>query len=89
MRDWKRSALVETILLVLLFYAYAGDRPPMVNEAHYLVKAKNFWQPELVFKPTCLLRPPKRTRHFYAIVRLANPRYCQSGGNRHMDWHDW
>lgn len=46
MSGWKQAAIVETILLVLLFFAYAGDAPPMVNEAHYLVKAKNFWQPE-------------------------------------------
>jgi hypothetical protein len=36
----------EVVLLVMLFFVYAGDMPPMVNEAHYLVKAKNFWQPE-------------------------------------------
>ncbi len=36
----------EVLLLVMLFFLYAGDFPPMVNEAHYLVKAKNFWQPE-------------------------------------------
>jgi hypothetical protein len=28
---------------MLLFFVYAGDPAPMVNEAHYLVKAKNFW----------------------------------------------
>ncbi len=39
-------AWIEMGLLVLLFFAYAGDPAPMVNEAHYLVKAKNFWQPE-------------------------------------------
>ncbi|MEM6780026.1 MAG: hypothetical protein AAF670_20390, partial [Planctomycetota bacterium] len=33
------------IFLVALFFAYAGDAPPGVNEAHYLVKAKNFWDP--------------------------------------------
>lgn len=36
----------ESLLLVLLFFAVAGDPPPAINEAHYLVKAKNFWQPE-------------------------------------------
>ncbi len=36
----------ETLLLVLLFFTVAGDPPPAINEAHYLVKAKNFWQPE-------------------------------------------
>jgi len=39
------QAVVEVLLLVCLFFIYAGDAPPMINEAHYLVKAKNFWQP--------------------------------------------
>lgn len=38
--------VVEVVLLVALFFVYAGEMPPMVNEAHYLVKAKNYWQPE-------------------------------------------
>jgi hypothetical protein len=46
MTVWKKAAVIETILLVGLFFAYAGEVPPDVNEAHYLVKAKNFWQPE-------------------------------------------
>lgn len=40
------QTFAEWLLLVLLFFVYAGDLPPMVNEAHYLVKAKNFWQPD-------------------------------------------
>lgn len=40
------QVVVEVFLLVTLFFIYAGDMPPMVNEAHYLVKAKNFWQPD-------------------------------------------
>ena len=40
------SAVVEILLLVLLFFVVAGDGPPAVNEAHYLVLAKNFWQPD-------------------------------------------
>lgn len=36
----------ESLLLVLLFFSVAGDPPPGINEAHYLVKARNFWQPE-------------------------------------------
>lgn len=39
-------AVLETVLLVLLFFIAAGDPPPAINEAHYLVLAKNFWQPE-------------------------------------------
>jgi len=34
------------MLLLLIMFAYAGDTPPMVNEAHYLAKAKNFWDPQ-------------------------------------------
>jgi hypothetical protein len=39
------QSLLEVSLLVLIFFAYAGDPPPMVNESHYLVKAKNYWDP--------------------------------------------
>jgi hypothetical protein len=42
----KRIAIAETGLIVLLFFVYAGDPPPAINEAHYLVLAKNFWQPD-------------------------------------------
>ncbi|WP_391564849.1 DUF6798 domain-containing protein [Allorhodopirellula solitaria] len=31
--------------MVGLCFVYAGDAPPGVNEAHYLAKAKNFWNP--------------------------------------------
>ena len=41
-----RAIIVEVMLIVTVMFLYAGDMPPMVNEAHYLVKAKNFWQPE-------------------------------------------
>jgi len=41
----RHQCLGEIALLTLLFFVYAGDPPPMVNEAHYLVKAKNFWNP--------------------------------------------
>lgn len=40
------ATLATTTLLMMLLLVYAGDAPPMVNEAHYLVKAKNFWQPD-------------------------------------------
>ena len=36
----------EILFLLALFFVYAGDSAPMVNEAHYLVKAKHFWNPE-------------------------------------------
>lgn len=35
-----------TMALVAVFFVYAGDAPPHVNEAHYLAKAKNFWNPD-------------------------------------------
>ena len=49
--DAKRSRSIwsyglEWFSLLAIMFVYAGDAPPMVNEAHYLVKAKNFWQPE-------------------------------------------
>lgn len=37
--------LLEVVALLMLFFFYAGDPAPAVNEAHYLVKAKNFWNP--------------------------------------------
>lgn len=39
-------AVWEIGLLTLLFYIIAGDPPPGINEAHYLVKAKHFWEPQ-------------------------------------------
>ncbi|TVQ02173.1 MAG: hypothetical protein EA381_03475 [Planctomycetaceae bacterium] len=39
------TAVAEVVLLVLLFFAYRGDPPPGINEAHYLALAKNFWDP--------------------------------------------
>ncbi len=33
------------LALMALFFVVAGDPAPSVNEAHYLVKAKNFWDP--------------------------------------------
>ncbi|MCA9263075.1 MAG: hypothetical protein KDA60_04480 [Planctomycetales bacterium] len=38
-------ATAEIIGLVTLCFLYAGTDPPQVNEAHYLCKAKSFWQP--------------------------------------------
>ena len=40
------SIILEIIVLLLIFFAYAGDAAPMVNESHYLVKAKSYWNPE-------------------------------------------
>jgi hypothetical protein len=38
--------LAELALMVTLFFVIAGGPPPDVNEAHYLTKAKSYWQPE-------------------------------------------
>jgi len=38
-------AVVEILLIVGLFFAVAGVATPGINEAHYLVKSKNFWDP--------------------------------------------
>lgn len=40
-----RWGLMEVLALLMLFFFYAGVPAPGVNEAHYLVKAKNFWDP--------------------------------------------
>lgn len=40
------ATLLEWCVLLAIMFVFAGDTPPMVNEAHYLVKAKHFWQPD-------------------------------------------
>ena len=42
--------LLETVLLVGVFWLSHGSPPPDVNESHYLIKAKHYWNPE--FAPT-------------------------------------
>ena len=37
--------LLEIICLVLVFWLTHGNSPPDVNEAHYLTKAKHYWNP--------------------------------------------
>ena len=39
-------AVGEVALIVLLFWLQAGAPPPDVNEAHYLAKAKHYWNPD-------------------------------------------
>lgn len=41
-----RQALCETAAILLLFAFFAGQGPPAVNEAHYLCKARHFWNPD-------------------------------------------
>lgn len=39
-------AIAESTLIFLLFFIFAGWPAPDVNEAHYLAKAKNYWNPQ-------------------------------------------
>ena len=45
-RDARPSALLESLAILALFFIYAGCPPPDVNEAHYLAKAKHYWNPD-------------------------------------------
>ena len=40
-----RWAAAEVLFLFLMFFVYAGLPPPDVGEAHYLAKAKHYWDP--------------------------------------------
>lgn len=44
MRPW--HAPLEIALIFLLFFLLAGWLPPDVNEAHYLSKARHYWNPD-------------------------------------------
>ena len=37
---------LEILAIVAVCYVFAGSPTPSVNEAHYLAKAKHYWQPE-------------------------------------------
>jgi Domain of unknown function (DUF6798) len=37
--------VLEILLIVLVFFAVAGDPVPHVNESHYLCRLKHFWNP--------------------------------------------
>ncbi|MEX0818789.1 MAG: DUF6798 domain-containing protein [Pirellulaceae bacterium] len=39
-------ATVEVLLIFVLFFVMAGGAVPDVNEAHYLSKAKHYWNPD-------------------------------------------
>ena len=39
-------AAIEIALILLLFFVLGGTPPPDVNEAHYLAKAKHYWDPQ-------------------------------------------
>lgn len=36
---------IELLAILAFFYLLAGDSPPAVNEAHYLAKARHYWDP--------------------------------------------
>src|SRR5687767_7341576 len=39
---------MELVWLLAVFFLFAGSPPPDVGEAHYLAKAKHYWQPNWV-----------------------------------------
>lgn len=45
-RPSRWTAIFEVLLVIAVFFVYAGDPSPGINESHYLVLAKNFWQPQ-------------------------------------------
>src|SRR5438045_6302693 len=38
-------AAFEVAAIFLIFFLFAGSLPPDVGEAHYLVKARHYWEP--------------------------------------------
>lgn len=45
-RRWPAwQTVAEVVIIFLTFAVAAGSPPPAVNEAHYLAKAKHFWEP--------------------------------------------
>jgi hypothetical protein len=42
----RRWAWAEVLLILLVFFIFAGWPAPDVNEAHYLGKAKHYWNPQ-------------------------------------------
>src|SRR3990172_2993722 len=36
---------IEVLLILLVFFALAGDPVPSVNEPHYLCRLKHYWDP--------------------------------------------
>ena len=43
--DTRTGSGLEILLILVLFFVAHGDLPPDVNEAHYLAKAKHYWNP--------------------------------------------
>lgn len=40
-----RERIVDGLIILVIFALYAASPPPDVNEAHYLTKARQFWNP--------------------------------------------
>lgn len=70
---WIRHAWTFAALM-LLFFVYAGDPPPGVNEAHYLVKAKNFWDPS--YLSTDLFASSGKAHWFFDVLFGWPTRFC-------------
>lgn len=45
-RRTRWTAIGEILVVIGICFIYAGDPPPATNESHYLVLAKNYWQPQ-------------------------------------------
>ena len=45
-KDSRVASAVEVLLILVVFFLFAGGPTPDVNEAHYLAKAKHFWNPD-------------------------------------------
>ncbi len=41
-----RARLIDWLFIFAIFAIYAASPPPDVNEAHYLTKARHFWDPD-------------------------------------------
>lgn len=57
----------EWFLLLLLCFVAGGNPPPAINEAHYLVKAKSYWQPDWLAHDL-FVGSPKEHIAFYLTV---------------------
>lgn len=66
--SWGRTA-GEAALILAVLVIYAGDPVPAINEAHYLLKAKNFWQPEFLSRDA-FVTSGKAHATFYATFGL-------------------
>ncbi|MEQ1906442.1 MAG: hypothetical protein ABL888_19825, partial [Pirellulaceae bacterium] len=45
LRRWYGRLGIATVATFLVFFVYAFQPTPGINESHYLTKAKHFWEP--------------------------------------------